>query len=87
MDEKIDLKDFDPQFAKTSEQIRIHKALEMEKAALSVDSRLTKVRGASYTGSLSETYLVNSWGLEKHYQKTMNVLSLMAVAEEVSRTL
>lgn len=76
-----DLKDCDPDFLQTSPQSRIQKALEMEKAALSLDPRVKRVRGASVSANFSEVYLINSWGLEKHHQKTMNVLSLMAVAE------
>lgn len=78
----IDLKDNDPAFTQVSQTMRLERALEMEKAALSSDPRVKRARGASCSSSLSEVFLENSWGLQKHYQKTMNVMALMAVAEE-----
>ncbi len=78
----MNLRDFDKNFSTTSQNLRLQKAMEMEKAALSLDSKIQRVRGASFAGSLSEVFLVNSWGVERHHRKTMNVLSLMAVAEE-----
>lgn len=78
----IDLKDFDSAFSQISQETRLKLALEMEKVALAYDPRLRRARGTSCSGSLSEIFLENSWGLKKHHQKTMNVLALMAVAEE-----
>jgi PmbA protein len=78
------LDDYDKSLGGISPQKKIALALELEKAALHFDPRVKKVRGASYEGSVSEIMLANSWGLEAHHQKSMNVLSLMAVAEEGS---
>jgi len=79
---QADLRDFDPGFLAISQNSRLQKALAMEKAALALDPRVKRARGAACSGSLSEIFLENSWGLKKHHQKTMNALVLMAVAEE-----
>ncbi len=79
---EVELQDYDPSYLSTSPQKQIELALELEKSALAESSKVKRVRGASYQGGVYEVWLVNSWGLFAHHQKTMNVLSLMAVAEE-----
>src|SRR5262245_27918933 len=76
------LTDFDPNFHSLSPERRIGKAIELERAALGFNSKVTKVRGASYQGMSFEVFLANSWGLERRHEHGMNVISLMAVAEE-----
>lgn len=75
-------RDYDNSLARLSEKERIDKALELERAALGFHPQIKRVRGASYEGFILEVHLSNSWGLSLHHQRTMNVLSLMAVAEE-----
>jgi len=79
---RLDFQDCDSSFLSLPQAKKIDMALRLEKAALSFHPKIKRVRGASYEGNLSEVSLTNSWGLHRHHQNTMNVLSLMAVAEE-----
>jgi PmbA protein len=76
------LQDQDPGFHGIPTEKKIAKAMELERSAQGTDPKVKKVRGASYEGLAYEVFLMNSWGLQFHHERTMNILSLMAVAED-----
>lgn len=73
---------FDPSVANISEDLAIEKALLIEKAALSEDKRIKKVRKASATFSEKYVHILNSLGLSKEYQATACTAQIMVVAED-----
>ncbi len=75
------MNNYDKNYKELSKKILIQSALELERAAIDFDPKVKRVRGAGCEAGFYEVYLVNSWGVEKYHQKTMNTLSLMAVAE------
>ncbi|MBF0492719.1 MAG: TldD/PmbA family protein [Deltaproteobacteria bacterium] len=78
----MDLLDYDVNFKSHPPAFFTQKAMELEKAALSYHPLIKHVRGASASATLTEICLANSLGLELNHQKTLSILSLMAVAEE-----
>jgi PmbA protein len=74
---------FDETLEGTSEKVKVEKAKELEKTALSVDpKRIQKVRKASYQEVIAHRTLINSNGLQVSYPSTFCSLSVTAVAEE-----
>ncbi|MBL7686329.1 MAG: TldD/PmbA family protein [Deltaproteobacteria bacterium] len=76
--------DFDSNLSQVSQKKKLEIACQLEQSALQVDPRVKRVRGASYESSDQEIYLYNSKGLERSHRRTMNVISLMAVAEDAN---
>ncbi|MFO1518535.1 MAG: TldD/PmbA family protein [bacterium] len=76
------LRNYDKKVTQVTQAQRIEQAMLLERSALGFDPKIKRVRGASYDASSYEILLANSWGLQARHQKTMNVLSLMAVAEQ-----
>lgn len=72
----------DPAFDEISEDEKIATALRIEETARSKDSRIKRVRKASYSETLSSTRVVNSNGVDRSFSATFFSGSVTAVAEE-----
>jgi len=72
----------DPELAEVSTEKKIQIAMEVEKAARDFDSRVDKVRYASYHDSHSEIYIANTFGLQTGYEPGACSTSVMTVAGE-----
>ncbi|BCB96514.1 PmbA protein [Dissulfurispira thermophila] len=77
---------FDNNIASLSEKEAINLTLLIESSAFSEDSRIKKIRKASGSFSISNTYITNSKGISAHYQSTGCSAQLMAIAEEGSES-
>lgn len=73
---------YDENLERLSTEDRIRKASILEKAALDYDSRIKKVRKASFSLSLYDTLILSSKGIEVSYKGTASSVSIMAVAED-----
>jgi PmbA protein len=71
----------DPELARVPEEQKIACALELERLALSGDSRLKRVRKCSYGESLYGLLIRNSHGLSAGYRGSYVSLSVSVVAE------
>lgn len=69
-------------FSTVSQDEKIRKAMDLEKAALQHDSRVTKVRHATYRDGDLIVALANSQGLTMNYKVSWCTLGLMAIAED-----
>lgn len=77
-----EVKIFDDKVIKTSIKEKIERARSFEECARNYDKRITKVRKAAVDFSASETYLLNSHGLNLYQRGTNCSASIMVVAEE-----
>lgn len=73
---------FDENIERVSGDERIRKAAILEKAAIDYDSRIKKVRKASFSLSIYDILILNSKGIEVSYKGTASSVSVMAVAED-----
>lgn len=73
---------FDESLAAVDEQRKIHCAMELERLTLAADSRVKRVRKATFSESEYHVYLRNSRGVEGSYRGTSVSASVSAVAEE-----
>lgn len=73
---------YDENLAAIEEERKIHCAMELERLTLAADSRIKKVRKASYGESEYEIYIRNSLGVEGSMQGTSVSASVSAIAEE-----
>jgi PmbA protein len=72
---------FDPTLAEVPEEAKIERALELERLVKGADSRIVRVRKASYSESFSESFIRNSLGLEGSWRGTFVSSSVSAIAE------
>ncbi|MEW6739934.1 MAG: TldD/PmbA family protein [Nitrospirota bacterium] len=77
---------FDNDIASLSEDAAINRTLLIESSAFNEDNRIKKIRKASGSFSTNNTYIVNSHGINAHYQSTGCSAQLMAIAEEGSES-
>jgi PmbA protein len=77
---------FDNAIASLSEDEAINCTLLIESSAFNEDNRIKKIRKASGSFSTNNTYIVNSLGINAHYQSTGCSAQLMAIAEEGSES-
>lgn len=77
---------FDNDIASLSESDAINRTLLIESSAFNGDNRIKKIRKASGSFSTNNTYIVNSHGINTHYQSTGCSAQLMAIAEEGSES-
>lgn len=77
---------FDIDIASLSEDAAINRTLLIESSALNEDNRIKKIRKASGSFSTNNTYIVNSHGINAHYQSTGCSAQIMAIAEEGSES-
>ncbi|MDI6728991.1 MAG: TldD/PmbA family protein [Thermodesulfovibrionales bacterium] len=77
---------FDNDIASLSESDAINRTLLIESSAFNGDNRIKKIRKASGSFSTNNTYIVNSYGINAHYQSTGCSAQLMAIAEEGSES-
>lgn len=73
---------FDDSIASLSENNAIDCTLLIESSAIDEDPRIKKIRKASGSFSTSDTYIVNSRGINTHYRSTGCSAHIMAIAEE-----
>ncbi len=73
---------FDDNIASLSEDDAIRHTLLIEESAFKEDKRIKKIRKASGSFSTGDTYIVNSHGINVHYQATACSAQIMAIAEE-----
>lgn len=73
---------YDKTVAQKSRDEKTGMALEMEKTALNLDSRIKRARYVSYGESVDEVLIFNSSGLFASHQSSHLSLSIMPVAEE-----
>lgn len=64
------------------EQEKVKRAMELERLTLAVDSRLKRVRKASYGESEYDVYIMNSEGIEAGFRGTSVSASVSVVAED-----
>lgn len=77
---------FDNAIASLSKDEAINRTLLIESSAFNEDNRIKKIRKASGSFSTNNTYIVNSHGINAHYQSTGCSAQLMAIAEEGSES-
>lgn len=77
---------FDNDIASLSESDAINRTLLIESSAFNENNRIKKIRKASGSFSTNNTYIVNSHGINAHYQSTGCSAQLMAIAEEGSES-
>jgi PmbA protein len=68
--------------AAIDEQEKVERTMELERLTLAVDSRLKRVRKASYGESEYEVYIMSSEGIEAGFRGTSVSASVSVVAEE-----
>jgi len=73
---------FDHSISSIPKEEKIEKVKSLEKAAISYDRRVTKVRKAMYQERIATEHLVNSNGLNLSHQGTFFSCSIVVVAEE-----
>ncbi|WP_333652505.1 TldD/PmbA family protein [Dissulfurispira sp.] len=69
-----------------AEDEAINRTLLIESSAFNEDNRIKKIRKASGIFSTNNTYIVNSHGINAHYQSTGCSAQLIAIAEEGSES-
>jgi PmbA protein len=72
---------FDKEIDNITEDEKISMAMKLEDAALRFDTRVRRVRKASYTENKHNTRIINSNGLDKEYPSTRVSCSIMVAAE------
>jgi len=72
---------YDPELPTVSEELKIARALELERLVLGRDPRLKRVRKCSYGESVYGTLIRNSHGLSAGYRGSYVSCSVSAVAE------
>lgn len=72
---------YDPELALTDENVKVARALELERLVLSADPRVKRVRKCSYGESVYRTLIRNSHGLSAGYRGSYVTCSVSAVAE------
>lgn len=72
---------YDERLALVPEELKIERALELERLVLSRDPRLKRVRKSSYGESLYQVFIRNSHGLNAGYRGSYLTCSVTAVAE------
>lgn len=77
-----DLRILDPGLNKVTEEERISRAMDLEKAALDTDHRIKVTRKAGYRDSEFTSYILNSRGAELDYQGTSCSASIMLMASD-----
>jgi PmbA protein len=77
---------FDNDIASLSEDEAINRTLLIESSAFNEDNRIKKIRKASGSFSINNTYIANSHGISAHYQSTGCSAQLMAIAEQGSES-
>lgn len=82
--ESKDLGLYDKSVKDTPESRKIERAIFLEKAAMSFDKRIKRVRNAVYGETTLESCLLNSKGVKITDTKTFISASIMAMAEENS---
>lgn len=80
------VKIFDNAIASISGEDAINHTLLIESSAFNEDNRIKKIRKASGSFSTNNTYIVNSHGINAHYQSTGCSAQIMAIAEEGSES-
>ncbi len=75
---------YDIDLKRVSEAEKIEKAMLLEKSALNYDSRIKKVRQASYRDSENSTVILNSRGVDISFNDTLCSTSILSVAEDDS---
>jgi PmbA protein len=73
---------FDEAYLRVSEEEKIKKAIDIEKAARGFDGRVKRIRKASYSESVTADRVVNSNGVDFSHSATYFTGSVTAVAEE-----
>lgn len=73
---------FDAAYLDIPEEDKIRRAIEIEKAARGFDSRIKRIRKASYSESVTADRVVNSNGVDVSHCATYFTGSVTAVAEE-----
>lgn len=73
---------YDKEMERLSEEERFRKATLLERAAFDYDSRIKKVRKASFSLAIYETSIISSKGIQISYKGTASSVSIMAVAED-----
>jgi PmbA protein len=72
---------YDEEIDNITEDKKISMAMKLEEAALRYDTRVRRVRKASYKENKHNTRIINSNGLDKEYSSTRIFCSIMVVAE------
>jgi PmbA protein len=72
----------DEDLAGLSEELKIGRALELERLTLAADPRIRRVRKSTYGESDYHVYLMNSQGVEGSYRGTSVSSSVSAIAED-----
>lgn len=80
------VKIFDNDIVSLSEKDAIDRVLLIERAASHEDSRIKKVRKASGSFSVNNTYIINSGSVNAHYSSTACSAQLIAIGEEGSES-
>lgn len=75
---------FDEKLADVPEEEKVSRAMELERLAREYDSRITKVRKATYGESSYEVTIANSLGVAGSYRGTSVSSSISVVAEDGS---
>lgn len=73
---------FDNNITLLSENDAIDQVFLIESSALREDKSIKKIRRASGSFTISNTYIMNSRGINLHYPSTVCSASIMAIAEE-----
>ncbi|HEY5973296.1 MAG TPA: TldD/PmbA family protein, partial [Geobacteraceae bacterium] len=72
---------YDPELAAVAEELKIERAMDLERLVLAADERVRRVRKSSYHETLYEVQLRNSRGVNGGYRGTSVSCSVAAVAE------
>ena len=72
----------DPQLEGIAEELKIERALDLERLVLAADERIKRVRKSTYGETTYAVRIRNSRGVEGEYQGTSVTSSVAAVAEE-----
>ncbi|MCK4259279.1 MAG: TldD/PmbA family protein [Halanaerobiales bacterium] len=73
---------FDSELGSTELEEKIRYGIELERSALDFDPRIVRIPLAKYEDEEKEVYIVNSKGLNEHYNKTIANAILTAIANE-----
>jgi PmbA protein len=77
---------YDVDLKMVSEEDKIKKAILLEKSALDYDTRIKKIRLASYKDSENLTVILNSKGVDISFNDTLCSVTILPVAEDDSGT-
>lgn len=73
---------YDPEFSRIEQREKEERARRLEAAALSLDSRIKKVRKASYSDTEYEVAVANSLGIDVSHRGTVFASWVMALAQD-----